>query len=406
MEGTGLHPYHYINSEETMSTKKQGYRIHDAGCRSLSCILRRVSCIGSYRESCIMNHAGFTMVELMVTMVVFVLVIAGASGIFTSLLTQFKQQSKIAETNIEGIVGLEIMRQDIEHAGYGLPWEIPDKNNINYNEAAAGYNDSPNNPPRAILSGNGAGFNNSDELIIKAANVARNGASQEWTHLQTGNIKRDGLSGKTLDGNDLIIVLSPKRKLIANGADWDTTYNATEKFSPPDATETYLIYGIAPPTVTALRMPFNRADYYITTANVPARCAKGTGVLSKNVISHADGSRADNLPLLDCVADMQVIFRLDTDNNGEIDNATDDISNLSAQQIREQVKEVRVYILAHEGQRDVNYTYPNATVQIPAAPDPGAGLGSTFNFAARGITNWQNYRWKVYTLVVKPNNLR
>ena len=53
-------------------------------------------------------EAGFTMVELMVTMVVFVLAISAASQIFTKLLTQFKQQSKVAETNIEGIVGLDL----------------------------------------------------------------------------------------------------------------------------------------------------------------------------------------------------------------------------------------------------------------------------------------------------------
>jgi hypothetical protein len=112
------------------------------------------------------------------------------------------------------------------------------------------------------------------------------------------------------------------------------------------------------------------------------------------------------LPLLDCVADMQVIYRRDSNGDGSIDNTTDDISALTAQQIRDQVKEVRVYILAHEGQFDRNYTYSNSTITIPAAPDPGAGLGSTFDFNARGITNWQNYRWKLYTMVVKPNNLR
>ena len=63
------------------------------------------------------KEAGFTLIELLITMVVFVLVIAAGSQIFTGLLTQFKQQSKIAETNIEGTVGLEILKQDIGHAG-------------------------------------------------------------------------------------------------------------------------------------------------------------------------------------------------------------------------------------------------------------------------------------------------
>ena len=383
------------------------------------------------------SEAGFTLIELLITMVIFVLVIAAGSQIFTGLLTQFKQQSKIAETNIEGIIGLEILRQDIEHAGYGLPWVIPA--GIVYNEASAGYNDSPSNPQRAILSGNGVGFNGSDELIIKATNVARNGASQAWTHLKTGNVKRDGLSGETLGGTDLIIVLSPgtsdanRRTLVVNSTDstdWDTTYSATANFAPSDNTETRIIYGVAPTTdtVTTLRMPFNRADYYIATSNVPSRCATGTGVLSKNVISHANGSRADNLPLLDCMANMQVAFGVDTDAtpDGQINCYTNDLANVfatvTAQNIRERVKEVRVYILSHEGQYDRDFTFDlnsrnaglNPAIGCPTCIRVGEGLplavceggiaGRDFNLST--ITNWQNYRWKVYTLVVKPNNLR
>ena len=69
----------------------------------------------------IKKQDGFTLVELMITMVVFVMVITAASNIFSGLVNQFKQQSKIAETNIEGIVGLELLRYDIEQAGFGLP---------------------------------------------------------------------------------------------------------------------------------------------------------------------------------------------------------------------------------------------------------------------------------------------
>ncbi len=93
------------------------------------------------------------------------------------------------------------------------------------------------------------------------------------------------------------------------------------------------------------------------------------------------GNRGTGLPLLDCVADMQVIYRIDSNNDGTIDVATDNLATLTdtnsngiidAQQIRDQVKEVRVYILAHEGQRDVNYdattTYPGNQITIPPRP--------------------------------------
>ncbi|GFP20667.1 hypothetical protein HKBW3S03_02170, partial [Candidatus Hakubella thermalkaliphila] len=186
-----------------------------------------------------------------------------------------------------------------------------------------------------------------------------------------------------------------------------------------------------------LRMPFNRANYYIwregtTIADdkVPDRCAFGTGILRKAVIAHADGDRIA-LPLLDCVADMQVGFGVDTDPtpdgvpNCYVNNLADAIT-VNAENIRNRVREVRVYILVHEGQYDRDFTFnppirPSfIRVGEPSANLPGGictvanVLGRDFNFNdpngdgnnVDAIQNWQNYRWKVYTLVVKPNNLR
>ena len=72
-----------------------------------------------------------------------------------------------------------------------------------------------------------------------------------------------------------------------------------------------MMYGVDQDT--NLRMPFNRADYFISNTNAPSRCAPNTGVLEKVVVNQSDGRLTNFLPLVDCVADMQVIFRLDTD---------------------------------------------------------------------------------------------
>ncbi len=393
-------------------------------------------------EKMIKREAGFTLVELMITMVVFVFFIAAASQVFTGLLTQFKQQSKIAETNIEGIIGLEIMRQDLEQAGYGLPWNL---NGASYQEVVAepvtpwfdcDFNDGPpnnpargtdvagaSNPPGAFRSGNGYGLNGSDVLVIKAINVARNDTCEKWTTLMASpftspyNPREWTPATENLSPNDRVIVLRPGttdangRTLVVNVVNFSTTFSSitSSPWPPTDPAETRLVYGVADSNVVSLRMPFNRADFYVRrpTTNMPQRCAPSNniGILYKGTVNHADGLLTE-LPLLDCVADMQVVYRRDTNGDGTIDNVTNDISALTAQQIRDQIKEVRVYILAHEGQRDPNYTYPTNPVVLPAAPDPGAGAGSTFNFNTYGITNWQNYRWKVYTLVVAPNNLK
>lgn len=387
----------------------------------------------------IKKEEGFTLIELLITMAVFVLIIAAASGVFTGLLTQFKQQSRLAETNIQGIVGLEILRQDIEHAGYGLPWDM---NGALYQEAVnidetpwddSDFNDGPpdnpargtetaeaSNPPGGIRSGNGYGLNESDVLVIKAINISNDSTAGKWTTLKANpsfsdpyNPRQWTPTTENLTANDNVIVISPgtsgnERVLVTNGTSFSTKYSnlTSSPWKPSDVTETRLVYGVSDSDVTSLRMPFNRADYYVREPdNMPQRCAPNTGILYKATVNHSDG-RLSEIPLLDCVADMQVIFGLDNDGDGDFepsvstDGYSNDISSLTAQQIRDQVREVRVYILAHEGQRDINYTYPNSSVTVGEF-----GMGSNFNLASTIIENWQNYRWKIYTLTIKPKNL-
>lgn len=411
---------------------------------------------------------GFTLVELLVTMVVFVFVMAAGSQIFSGLLTQFKQQSKIAETNIEGLVGLEILRQDLEHIGYGLPWLIPA--GTVYSEApasnpshisspsTAAFDDAPSNAPRACVSADSAtygapndAFSGSDYLVIKATNIVLSETAQRWTILKmapfgTENPRQwtpasenlsDGSGGTPLDR---VIVITPgstdanARRLIVDGAAFYTTFNnvTSSPWPPTDNVETRLVYGINNTNDPAPLRPFNRADYFITSVDngnsniVPQRCATNTGVLVKAIANHS-GTYDNVLPLLDCVATMQIMYRLDMDNDGTVGTcsnadgstiATDvnicpgensvagtpvtpadvqaTLSN--AADLRTRLREIRVFILAHEGQRDVNYTYPSNTVAVGEL-----NLGVAFDLTA--ITDWQDYRWKVYSISVNPINL-
>jgi prepilin-type N-terminal cleavage/methylation domain-containing protein len=385
------------------------------------------------------KQSGFSMVELLIAMAVFVLTIVAATTIFVPLLTQFKQQSKAAETQIESVVGLEILRRDIAQAGFGVPWNIPAA--VSYNEStgvAAAYNDCSGstscNPPRAILSGNGVSFanivNGSDYLVIKATTVAMNNAAAKWTDISAlaggafkirtwGSSVEDLCPNASCSTPDNVIVIIPSRGgsnqriLVNNGAGFTAQFDSSAfppAYAPATPGDVYLIYGVNASTSGPLRMPFNRADYYVSTSpptGVPARCAPNTGVLVKSVLNNDAAGTYSTTPLLDCVADMQVVYGLDNDSDGFFvpgtggDGYQDDITALSAQQIRNQVKEVRVYILAHEGQKDATYTYPNNSVIV----GEDLGLGRTFNLQSAIGTGWQNYRWKVYELIVKTRNL-
>jgi hypothetical protein len=119
---------------------------------------------------------------------------------------------------------------------------------------------------------------------------------------------------------------------------------------------------------------------------------------------------------------MQLVFGVDTDGtpDGEVNCYVDDLADVlvtvNAENIRTRVKEIRIYLLAHEGQidRSFNFQAPinpssirvgEASINVPGGNCTGATvLGRDFNL--NGITDWQNYRWKVYTMVVLPMNLR
>jgi len=404
---------------------------------------------------------GFSLTELLVAMSVFLFIIAAATGIFVPLIGQFKQQSTLAETNIEGTVGLELLRIDIEHAGYGLPWSFQGSN-INFNEAfsspAASYNDgspgfSPANPPRAIIGGdsvNFAGanslFNGTDYLVIKSTVIGKSDTAQRWSYITAGGNPRTWGSDDLQDGEG-VIVMRPKagdtelKELIVGGGSFFTAYSPTAfpaAFSPSRPTEGFLIYGVSPGI--PLRMPFNRADYFVHRFDedgndiVPRRCAQKTGVLEKVIVNNtldSEGGKLTNyLTLLDCVADLQVAFGIDTTSPPDriIDCYTNDPGTLlypvNALNIRERVREVRVYILSQEGRYDIPYTLDLNAYNTDLAPQIGCPtcirvgegnaspmncsgetvLGRDFNLTS--IPDWQHYRWKVYTLVVRPDNLR
>jgi hypothetical protein len=117
------------------------------------------------------------------------------------------------------------------------------------------------------------------------------------------------------------------------------------------------------------------------------------------------------------VKDFQVAFGMDANGDGIIE--TPWASSLPAAGvdaagiIREQLKEVRVYILLHEGQRDTGYrssqrlnlgdksVASNANFET-ISTGGASNAGALSSFTPTGDDS--AYRWKVIKLAVKPTN--
>jgi len=349
------------------------------------------------------GESGFSLLELMIALVIVASVLAAASTFFIGTVRQYKVQTKITESNVEGVLGLELLRQDVESLGFGLPWN----NLAAYTERSGVHasitalNGSPN-APRAVVSIPNAtstvSLNNSDYLVIRSARVGMDNAAGKWTTLSSTNGKRNwGSQDDDLENADYVVVLDPgtvdsnRQSLVGT-----STFAGTGGLVPTETFQTNIVYGIG--AVAPVR-PFNRADYYIADNAAyprPWHCASNTGVLVKGAIAHDGSGTATLFPLLDCVAEMKVVYGLDTD----ADPLTalvpsNDISGLTADAIRTQLKEVHIHIVAQVGQRDDSYTYPATSVSV------GSG-GFTDNV---DVSGFRNYRWKVYNIVVRPKNL-
>jgi hypothetical protein len=246
--------------------------------------------------------------------------------------------------------------------------------------------------------------NQSDYLVIRSASVGRSDAAGKWTTLRTGGLTRDwgALTGENLAGMDRVIVIAPggmnqDRRVLVTAAT-GTTFGAVGGFAPPNPSQVNVVYGIDNGTGPLAR-PFNRAEYYIDNASVtvPPRCAPNTGVLVKAVVAQdGTGTTPELLPLLDCVADMQVVYAVD---NGATLEWTGDSSHTGlfpASTLRARLKEIQVYILAQQGQRDDSYRHLSTPILV--GPDNVVGRNVD-------VSGYPNYRWKVYSIAVKPRNL-
>lgn len=423
----------------------------------------------------LMQNKGFTIIEMVVVMAIFVIVIMITGEAFNTILKHSSRIVKSEESNIEGVIALEMFRHDLSQAGYGLPYLYQSIAPV-YKEAgyvpASSLNDAPSGVPRAFVSLNnltagahgtttasGGVFNfieGCDYLSIKGTSLGINTPSQRWSYSSYSGATYGSKPPKmwpsdNLKAGDRVIVL--RRRFSSDGTysnqlaydtstpdiywvNFNTTSGFTAAFSPTVPEELVYIYGIS--SSGNLGMPFNRTDYFVSTPSdatqFPGFCAPGTGILYKATVRHSSlnpGGQLNYIPLMDCVADMQVVYHWDlVDSSGTVlvndldptlnsdafgDNVIDTLSNAdgsvvsgpastaqvqaamtNAGHIRTKLKKIQIFVLAQNGKKDSNYTSP-----LSYTVGDIASLGRTYP-----VTDaMKNYHWKMYRINVIPKNL-
>jgi type IV pilus assembly protein PilW len=399
------------------------------------------------------RQRGMTMVELMVSLAVVMVILCSATAAYLKLLRTYKTQGRLAESYMANLTGMEMLRYDIEMAGFGLPTilgavtytEASDASVTYYNPAT--LNDSPSTPPRAIVHLNNTGANNSDVLAIKSTAANITAASRKWSMVTnaggTPTVKLWGVTAldpvMDFTTGDRFIALSNNGTLQVNAGSWCYTFNASAPntgyysstapgataIGSPNAQQVYYMYGLDN-SIGAHTMPFNRVDYYLDkiAADFPtSSCAASTYTLYRSTINQATGALV-KAPLVDCVRDFQVAFGLDN-SAGALPLVWQQTPPTAAQ-VQQQLREVRVFVLYQEGLGDTGKSpgfrfsgtlnlgdqdiansldpgnYPaNTFQQWSAAALPGTPQLSHFTPAGPDL----QYRWKILEMSVKPMNL-
>ncbi|RKQ64013.1 type IV pilus assembly protein PilW [Thermovibrio guaymasensis] len=313
----------------------------------------------------------FTLIELLIVLVITLLLLSAIYLGYISLFKNFLKQTTISTVQIESSVGLEVLRQDVEHAGYGI-----------------GLNESTL-PIRTEVDSSG-----SYHLKIHSTYNTSNDQTRGWALVNCTGI---GMPPDQL-APDSSSEPFPSNKAVFMDLTGDVV-NGYTNFACPDAGY-YLAYPVpkirlrSGEKFVCTNQACVEIEYYLyNTSSKNPLCPDLPSLGRKVSWKVRNGRTVGHLyPILDCVADFKV--RYDWGNRAYVDPVTDSaIVGASSADERENLKVVHIYLLIREGKYDPNYTFTGNTsidgvnLNLPSSPDS------------------LHYRWKVIKLSIEPMNL-
>ncbi len=305
------------------------------------------------------NSKGFTLVELLVTLFIIVLVLGASYITYINLLKGFKGETKEVESQIEKVVGLELLRLDIEHAGLGIGTDQADLP-IQWDSSTLTILSTLNNSNKATFGW----------LMVNCS---------------FGSWPADYIDTRENTSNTNIVFLDASTRYFVS--------NVTSLSCPGSGI--YLGFpvqnSVANGNANGCSTQWcNIITYSLSSTQNISTCNSNT----KNLVRKTGSAALNNGTgdtVLTCVADFQVRFDLDTDGDNIVDSLNTSTLPNTPDQLRAQVKRVNVYILVQEGKYDPKFNFTGST--------------SIDGITLNKPSNYQHYRWKVIKISVKPMDL-
>lgn len=357
---------------------------------------------------------GVTLIELMVVLAIFSIVMAGLYSAYSAQMKVGVKEYKLAESEMEFQIGKMVLGRDLFMAGYGI---ADDYSSV-----------TPSFTPRVAEATDG----NPDTLTMVGTALGRESrATQAWSYtMVTGPTLTTHFypfsfptvsflnSQENLWQDDRIVYMNvTSRKLLGLGAGTNSVTGKSWLFQyPPQGTDPtpgpldtgVVAYGLQAASAGSFAdFPYYIVDYRLGTTGSLSSCAPGSQNLLRSE-NNRIGSPNPGQPLFSCVLDFQVVFGIDTTEDGLIDcwdnGGQTEAQGYLVEVLRQRVKQIKVYILVQQGKKDPAYT-ASGPIRVGDATLNACGGGGV----GRDVTllaTQSNYRWRVIALSVVPRNLR
>lgn len=308
------------------------------------------------------NNKGVTLIELLVTLVILSVTLSAVYLTYNSILVDFKQQTKVSETQIDKDLGLEILRLDLEHLGYGIAADTDNKS-IEFDGTTLTVRSTINST-------------SSDTFGFALVNC---------TSGTNSSYRIDEVVEKPGDDNvtkirDFVVINIHNYSFEENRLNFNI--KTANLYTPCTDKATYIMFPYSNTAASGCSGQFcNKIFYKLSTTQNLDTCNPGTKNLLRGV------GNAAGMPVLNCVADFEARFQLDNNSDG-IPEVTQNTLNINNSDMKK-LKLVDIYLLVQDGQKDRKYTSPS-TFSMD---------GINFGLPA----GYENYRWKILKISVTPH---
>ncbi len=307
------------------------------------------------------NNKGLTLVEILVTMVIILVILSAIYFTYDTILKGFKKETKSIESELQSVIGIELLRLDIEHAGYGLAKDLDNK---------------PIELSNNILDIRST-INNTNKETIGYVVVNCPDTTSSWKNHIISDERED------------------KSAKYINFLDLDKNFKGFVKATDPCPAKGYLIGfpvdfdGTSPPNGCGSTPPksgeqfCNLIEYKLSNTQPLQTCNPDTRNLIRKVGQNANGE-----PLIPCVSEWLVKIKL---KDGTI---LYDTSSLTAQNIRKKVEQIIIYLVLQEGRKSLKPQFNQNKLSIDG-----------INFYLTDLRDYQYYKWKLIKVGINPMDL-